>query len=641
MKNENKKHLVFRNLILGLTLLVCIFIAVIAWFSSVSKADANGLSITTVTSLGLESSFTGDSNDFKTELEKTLDVQYPLITGDGENFFMPVLNRSTGIPLNDGTNWIKKRTPVANEDFYEEDIYFRSKSQLDVYLSGASSISPNSTTDNFSTFGNFSRDYIAGASRVAVFDVTKEDDKTTDANEETLEKKLLWIPNDNYELKQGDDFTEIPTESSGGSGINTDPNVTFGLNNTAIYEQANYWLWEGHANKTNHGNITAPPISQQMFKNKNDGLYYGAIEVTSDTDLDHFIDITKSSALNISNTSIQGTQSSSVKSLIDYNFNDNLYWIGVFVDGTYNITYNSNEGRWAKMVVDADPNKETFFGSIDRFQVLLTYDSSSNQVVFKDFIFFNSTTGEIGGGTGDYGLETKTYILNNDDNIVITGTNSSSEVYALAFEENSLSSSLMAVTDDKIASGSVPDKCVFNVEKANSQYYFKHIPTNKYLSVNANNQLTLSDETLKTPFSLLTGTNGCQLYYDGKYISLLGESFYLDTSKFDLKIYKGTTYTLNSNSTAAETYKYYSGTGIDTTDFARSDYMLTSDLSDNDKNVPLVRLKKDSDSDYYIGHIKLRIWVEGTDREAKIPLVNGKFSNNLVFKGEEIKEETA
>ena len=78
-----------------------------------------------------------------------------------------------------------------------------------------------------------------------------------------------------------------------------------------------------------------------------------------------------------------------------------------------------------------------------------------------------------------------------------------------------------------------------------------------------------------------------------------------------------------------------------TTDFARSDYMLTSDLSDNDKNVPLVRLQKDSDSDYYIGHIKLRIWVEGTDREAKIPLVNGKFSNNLVFKGEEIKEETA
>ena len=74
-------------------------------------------------------------------------------------------------------------------DYIELEVAFRSVSKMNVYLSDESYIVPADPTDSTSNiYGNFSRDYIAGAMRVAVVDGS--------------ELKMLWAPNSKYQLIQ-------------------------------------------------------------------------------------------------------------------------------------------------------------------------------------------------------------------------------------------------------------------------------------------------------------------------------------------------------------------------------------------------------------------------------------------------------
>ena len=102
-------------------------------------------------------------------------------------FFIPALERSSGTPLDatsgkptsSGTNWLPKRPAVAARygdtegDYYVEDIWFRSSSELDLYLSTSSYVkalegdkAPSEWVRK-SDFGEFTKDYIAGAARVS------------------------------------------------------------------------------------------------------------------------------------------------------------------------------------------------------------------------------------------------------------------------------------------------------------------------------------------------------------------------------------------------------------------------------------------------------------------------------------------
>ena len=49
-------------------------------------------------------------------------------------------------------------------------------------------------------------------------------------------------------------------------------------------------------------------------------------------------------------------------------------------------------------------------------------------------------------------------------------------------------------------------------------------------------------------------------------------------------------------------------------------------------NTKIVTLEKENETDeYYTAHIVMRIWAEGTDREAKTPLADGIFEASLHF----------
>jgi len=115
------------------------------------------------------------------------------ISGDGQYLYRPSEIDENQQPV----NLIPASSSLEDSfsyDFIELEVAFRSVSKMNVYLSDESFIepvNPDDTTSNI--YGSFSRDYIAGAMRVAVLD------------ESGL--KMLWAPNSKYQLIQNGNGT--------------------------------------------------------------------------------------------------------------------------------------------------------------------------------------------------------------------------------------------------------------------------------------------------------------------------------------------------------------------------------------------------------------------------------------------------
>ncbi|WP_407386275.1 hypothetical protein [Ruminococcus sp.] len=85
------------------------------------------------------------------------------------------------------------------------------------------------------------------------------------------------------------------------------------------------------------------------------------------------------------------------------------------------------------------------------------------------------------------------------------------------------------------------------------------------------------------------------------------------------------------------THAFYSANNANRTTWANGtynviastagDYRLGSDSSDD---VTVVTLQN-QDNDYRYGHIRVNLWIEGEDAEARLRLVNGKFNMSLYF----------
>lgn len=117
------------------------------------------------------------------------------ISGDGCHLYRPAEIDENQSPVNllQATSSLEDG---SSYDYIEMVVAFRSVSKMNVYLSDESFIAPvdpDDTTSNI--YGSFSRDYIAGAMRVAVVD------------ENGQELKMLWAPNSKYELIQNGNGT--------------------------------------------------------------------------------------------------------------------------------------------------------------------------------------------------------------------------------------------------------------------------------------------------------------------------------------------------------------------------------------------------------------------------------------------------
>ncbi len=625
-----KRHTIFRNLILVFVVCITVFLAIFAWFTYRTEAEASRLSVRSG-SEGLQSSF--DDVNYATKIEDNSVKQYPLITGNGTNFFVPALNRSTGEPLNDSSgNWISKLSPVANTHYYEKDIYFRSQEPLDVKLLNTSRVIPKdkqkNSLNNKSNYGDFSRDYIAGAARLAFFEVEEDAE-----GNETESLKYIWVPNEKYQLSDCSDYTPISKDVIPGdiSVDKGDPVKTFGLDDTSKYSLAPKYLWEGHALNSSGGNITEAPISHQMYYCSSDGLFYGALDVGSSMDLDHYIDITNSSTLNLSTTTITGDKASSERSLTNYLFNGKTYtYIGVYDNDLYGITYNGKYAQWKKLTVDANPNKSDFFGVIDHFQVLLTYNASTKAVKIKEFLFYSSTNPSLVGGTVS-GSSSESFSIVDGDQIVITANTGTQHVALSAESNGTISSDTVSIDSNKIMDPA--PELTFTAEKVSGsyKYYLKSLPSGKYLSYASNGALTLT--TGKQTAFTLTGDGYPILSSGSLYLNCNSSGVFSmqGSPSSTLGIYEGNTYSLNENGTPEPAYQYYDAASNSLK--AIPNPVFTGNL----ENTVLTRLTKARESDeYYKSHIRVRIWAEGTDREAKTPLANGVFNNLLEYYGQKI-----
>lgn len=200
MQSIKKNKLIVANSIL-LVLLVVGF--AFAWFAVNYSNIVEGDQVEIVADSALEISFTGADGSWKNYLnlndsnsEVNFDtLEFRDITGSGDGtFWKPALNQGSGFASVISTDeWL---TPTANKEYIKFDLYMRSADPLTVSLGDGASVTPlnspliGANAGNKSSYGDFSKDLVAGAVRVS-------------ATHETNGRIFTWIPRPNIYLAAG------------------------------------------------------------------------------------------------------------------------------------------------------------------------------------------------------------------------------------------------------------------------------------------------------------------------------------------------------------------------------------------------------------------------------------------------------
>lgn len=679
---KKQRTSLFRILILSLVMLVTVFIIGIAWFAPQNEATASGLTIKSSSGLGLDSSFNGVDYGTFIKRERTNKFKFPLITGNGKDgmFFIPALERSSGTPLDattlkptsSGTNWLSKRPAVAARydvdkegDYYVEDIWFRSSSELDLYLSTSSYVkalegdkAPSEWVRK-SDFGEFTKDYIAGAARVSFSKIEGT------GNSEIETPLFVWAPNETYQLFTGDDMTPIKstTPSGGESSFNPhNPDETFGLTDTSKYTPVEKYFNEVLYDKNNNSNVISSQ-SKKMYKvNNTTDTYIVAISLVATDYVDHGILITdedhSGSTFPTGYDSINFTASASKDGTKLEDTFENFGYISAFFDGTTNVA----GGNLPKLSVTCQLSPNSFFGTNDRFQLLIEYSPKKSLTRGQNFeivgfVYYNSKTnqsitdsstweynGAAGIGPGD-SIVQPYYSMENGSTVVITNNTTSTSQTTYALNANTASASavrleMVSKTVDSntyIAPGSPLASMMYTVSKLdNGGYTLKSLTTGKYLAI-SDRKIALSDTA--SEFTLSVGNGGPMLRSGEYYLSFSNGQFGVSNTSDNatLQIYQGTSYSFTTDGSEEDVYQYYDKTAKALTPL---EVKLTSQLDDSS----LLRLASAGTSGdgtpIYSAHIRIRIWAEGTDREAKIPLAGGIFTTHLEFQGVPVPETT-
>jgi hypothetical protein len=229
----DRRLMISKNSILMLVVLVSVFLAIWAWFSSNQSATATGLSVSTKTpntlDIALVEKVDGEEKSYKdTEFTSSINLDQQMsvvrtmitdVTSDGVNFIIPTTNQTNGVRQVEGTtenNWTRA---AKNSEYLSIPIYVRSQTP-EIYVSGSSKLEAtlkdaNGDVENKSDAGDFSRNGIAGAVRVSIVDMTKSIEEDTTYNPtDTDAVKLLWIPRPDIYLDTSGNEWELKTLSA-------------------------------------------------------------------------------------------------------------------------------------------------------------------------------------------------------------------------------------------------------------------------------------------------------------------------------------------------------------------------------------------------------------------------------------------
>ena len=218
-----KKIPIWKNIVLIISVLVVIIIATFAWFVTGPWAELWGLDVDVKGASFIQiSSDGGESWMEDLNLEVGLNDRIKEVSGNGKTLYAPVYDVAQ---TSDGglTPVISKFELVDNtEKYYEQIVSFRADANYDVYLAPTSYVSAVSGEEN---------SYIAGAIRVAFFELDENDNETL---------KCIWAPNSTIEYSaQTNSFTKdgnvepnyyyqtspVPVDVNDLTEDATDPNV--------------------------------------------------------------------------------------------------------------------------------------------------------------------------------------------------------------------------------------------------------------------------------------------------------------------------------------------------------------------------------------------------------------------------------
>lgn len=221
MQSKKIKKLIIANSLL-LVFLVAGF--VYAWFASNFGSTVDGDEVEVIADSALEISFDGQTwknylnlTDSNSDIDWTK-LEFKDITGSGNGHFLrPALTQFDSYAQVDPSGeW---NDPIVNEDYIKFDLYLRSTDQLNVYLGDGSTVQPlaqkligpyttsEADANHKSSYGDFSKDLVAGAVRVSAVDASSS-------------HLFTWIPRPNIYLAAGPSapITSYDISTSAASG---------------------------------------------------------------------------------------------------------------------------------------------------------------------------------------------------------------------------------------------------------------------------------------------------------------------------------------------------------------------------------------------------------------------------------------
>lgn len=212
---NNKKEIIKKSLTLGMLaiLLVLAVTGTQSWFTVKNDVDINTLELEATQTENIYISKDGENwgyeVDFSDELENVL-LEEVTSLDEGQTLSIPIRSGATGLPDSD-SDW---QNAIANENYIEIVFYIKSTRTVDLYLDyEETTVLPSETTDdedavllggeedtiiNKSAYGNFSNNYVAGATRIGLYQMITEEVETVEV--ETSNLLAVYAPNPLYQL---------------------------------------------------------------------------------------------------------------------------------------------------------------------------------------------------------------------------------------------------------------------------------------------------------------------------------------------------------------------------------------------------------------------------------------------------------
>lgn len=355
MKQTNKKS-IFNTIFKLVVIIASIYFATYAWFITFQQSDVEGYGVAiSKTNNVVISTDGGESWSSTADLAIAADLQFNNeVTSDGLSFYKAGAKTVVGNPV----TFIPA---TLNEDYLEFEVLFKTEATTYIFLDSESSVNPvaggteeeliGSDVENKSGDGDFSRDLIAGAVRMAFV--------ANDENGVLGETSLVWAPNKNIELSLVDDKYIASITSENVQNYNY-----IKVNDDGLFNETQVPNIKDIISATNSGkNAFGDPYLLKVEVPEGESSAIGTLTIrvwVEGNDRDaltpliggefklklFFTAITKEENTDIPNVTVSGNTISGYESSMEYTADDGLTWIPY--SSNNNPTFTSGAEVWVR-----------------------------------------------------------------------------------------------------------------------------------------------------------------------------------------------------------------------------------------------------------------------------------------------------